>query len=299
MKNALHSVSYAGLWRGQAALSLEEFLHKAALLGFDGVELTAKHPHASTLSMNEGRATEVRRQLKTLSLECAAMAAYTDFCAGLEGGMIPLMEMQLCYLEQVIHLADQWDCRLVRVFTGYERPGVSFWEQWQACVAGIREACRLAKPYGVTIGIQNHHDIAMDAATLRSFIEEIGYENCKIMLDPWAPCAQGRDAANEIDLVFDQMVYTTLADYQKVPRYHYHPAIVNYSQELPLLRACGMGDGFIENRAFLHKLMQKGYNGWVCYEMCSDLMGGGGMENLDQKAAQFLRFMRETLAAKA
>ena len=44
MKPVLHSISYAGLWRGQAALSLEDFLRRAAGLGFAGVEITAKRP---------------------------------------------------------------------------------------------------------------------------------------------------------------------------------------------------------------------------------------------------------------
>ena len=47
IKTCLHSVSYAGFWRGQARLSVEEFLEKAKQLGFDGVMLTAKRPHVS------------------------------------------------------------------------------------------------------------------------------------------------------------------------------------------------------------------------------------------------------------
>ena len=39
MKTCLHSVSYAGVWRGHARLSVEEFLDKAKHLGFDGVML--------------------------------------------------------------------------------------------------------------------------------------------------------------------------------------------------------------------------------------------------------------------
>jgi len=42
MKTCLHSVSYAGVWRGQARLSVDEFLDKAKQFGFDGVMLMAK-----------------------------------------------------------------------------------------------------------------------------------------------------------------------------------------------------------------------------------------------------------------
>lgn len=47
VKTCLHSVSYMGIWRGQATLTVDEFLVKAKELGFDGVMLAAKRPHVS------------------------------------------------------------------------------------------------------------------------------------------------------------------------------------------------------------------------------------------------------------
>jgi hypothetical protein len=49
VKTCLHSVSYMGVWRGQATLSVDEFLVKAKELGFDGVMLAAKRPHVSLI----------------------------------------------------------------------------------------------------------------------------------------------------------------------------------------------------------------------------------------------------------
>ncbi|MCX6333677.1 MAG: hypothetical protein NT092_05150 [Bacteroidia bacterium] len=45
VKTCLHSVSYMGIWRGQATLTVDEFLVKAKELGFDGVMLAAKNWH--------------------------------------------------------------------------------------------------------------------------------------------------------------------------------------------------------------------------------------------------------------
>src|SRR3954465_14307291 len=44
----LHSVSYSGSW-GQQFLPLDDFIGKAADLGYDGVMLMAKRPHLSVL----------------------------------------------------------------------------------------------------------------------------------------------------------------------------------------------------------------------------------------------------------
>jgi hypothetical protein len=49
VRTCLHSVSYMGIWRGQATLSVDEFLLKAKELGFDGVMLAAKRPHVSLI----------------------------------------------------------------------------------------------------------------------------------------------------------------------------------------------------------------------------------------------------------
>ena len=126
MKTVLHSISYAGLWRNQAFLPLKDFLGKAATLGYDAVEITAKRPHAGALDMTPAVRKEIRSILKENKLECAAMAAYTDFCLGAGAAFIPINEMQLIYINEIIKLADEWDCRLIRIFTGYENKNVPY-----------------------------------------------------------------------------------------------------------------------------------------------------------------------------
>ena len=51
MKVCLHSVSYSGtVTPDQAILPLEAVMCKAAQLGFDGITLAAKRPHAACKS---------------------------------------------------------------------------------------------------------------------------------------------------------------------------------------------------------------------------------------------------------
>src|SRR5579871_3797099 len=57
----LHSISYGGLW-GQAALTVDETVDKAADLGFDGVLLAAKRPHLSVLDYGVKERAELRRR---------------------------------------------------------------------------------------------------------------------------------------------------------------------------------------------------------------------------------------------
>ncbi len=73
--------------------------------------------------------------------------------------------------------------------------------------------------------------------------------------------------------------------------FRYDPEAINYAAETPYSQAVPIEEGFIDYRAFLTTLAGAGFSGTVAYEMCSPLLGGGSVENLDRYAALFLKFM--------
>jgi sugar phosphate isomerase/epimerase len=292
MKTALHSISYTGGW-GQKHLSLEDFIVKASKLGYDGVEITGKRPHASILDMNDSQVLKIDKILKENNIECAALAGYTNFTAGTEHLDIPIFEMQIDYVTKMAKIASGLGCNLVRIFTGYERKDVSYQKQWEWCKIAIKECAKRAAEYGVTIGIQNHHDIALNGYQLRDFMLEVDEPNCKVMFDAWAPTINGENIEESVNAVADMIVYTTIADYVRIPRYNYKPEIVNYERSSDIIRAVPLGEGIIDYKNYLCKLGASGFNGYVAYEMCSPLRGGGSEENLDKCAKKFIEFMRQ------
>jgi len=290
-KTALHSVSYAGLW-GQASLSLADFLRRAKALGFDGVMLMAKRPHLSPLDHSVETCRQLRRQMDDLGLRVVALAGYTDFCLGGDRPDIPLREMQVLYVRELSRLARALDCNLIRVFTGYDDLKTAHDQQWTACVTLLRESARQAADFGVTLGVQNHHDAAVHHDSLFDLLEEINQPNCKAMFDAWAPALQGEDLTAAVKKMAPFIVHTTVADYVRRLRFRYQPALVNYTREPDSIRAVPMGEGFIDYRGFFRALDEIGYQGHVAYEMCSPLRGGGSEENLDRCARRFLEYMR-------
>jgi sugar phosphate isomerase/epimerase len=291
-KLALHSVSYAGVWPGQARLSLHDFLSRAAELGFDAVMLMAKRPHLSLLDMNAGARRELRRRLEDLGLRVAVLAGYNDFAVGGEVPDVPLREMQVYVIGEWSRLASDLGCPLVRVFTCFEREAVPYQAAWDHAVGCLREASRRAAEFGVTLGVQNHHDLAVHHESLADLLAEIGEPNCKACFDAWAPALQGVDLTEAVRRLAPWIVHTTVADYVRRPRYRYVPALVNYVSQDPAVRAVPMGQGFIDYDRFFAALREVGYSGYVAYEMCSPLRGGGGEENLDRCARAFLDSMR-------
>jgi sugar phosphate isomerase/epimerase len=291
MKTALHSVSYAGVWPGQARLSLDDFLERARTLGFDAVMLMAKRPHLSVLDFDAEARRHLRQKLDRLGLRVACLAGYTDFCMSTDRPDIPARELQILYVRELCRLARDLDCRLIRVFTGFDHAGASYDQQWGWCVASLRECARDAARLDVTVGVQNHHDTAAHHESLFDLLQEVNEPNCKAMFDAWAPALQGTDLVAAVKKMAPYIVHTTVADYVHRPRFRYQPNLVNYAPEADVVRAVPMGEGFIDYRGFFEALQAIGYQGYVAYEMCSYLRGGGSEQNLDRCAKRFLEYL--------
>ena len=289
----LHSVSYAGLW-GQAFLSLDQFVDKASELGFEGVMLMAKRPHLSVLDYKTKECERLRSRLEAHKLRSISVAGYTNFTADAEHGDIPHREMQIQHVTELARMAHDLGGNLVRVFTGYENAAAPYATHWKNLVAALRECARRASDYGVTVGVQNHHDIAVGYETMHDLIREVNEPNCRAMFDAWAVYLHGADLEAAAHKMAPLTVHTTVADYQLRPRYRYHPAVVNYTAEPALVQAVPMGEGSIDYRRFLKALWDGGFEGSVAYEMCSPLLPGGSLESLDACARKFLEYMRKS-----
>lgn len=294
MKTCLHSVSYAGVWRGQARLNIEEFLDKAKQLGFDGVMLMAKRPHVSPLDYDAAARKVLRDRMENLGLELACLAGYTDFTAGVDKAGIPNVEIQACYVAELARLARDLGTGMVRVFTGYERPGIPFDRQYAMVVDGLRLAGRKAAEYGAMLAVQNHHDIAAGHDMLYWLLKEVDLPNVKAAFDAWSPALQGL-SPQEIRAAVLKMapfiVHTTAAQYVRLPRYQYQDDLINFTERESLIRAVPMAEGIIDYETFFGALKEIDYQGYVGYEMCAVLDGGGDIENLDKTAKKFLEYM--------
>lgn len=286
----LHSVSYSGSW-GQACLGIEQFVEKAAELGYSGVMLTAKRPHLSILDYDAGARTKLAREIEAHGLKKVCIAGYTNFTADLEHAEIPMREMQISYVVELARLARDVGGDLIRIYTGYENPAAGYLSQWNLVVAALKECSQRAAEFGVTVGVQNHHDIAADFRSQHDLITAVGEPNCKALYDAWAPALQGADILEGARVMAPLMAHTTIANYQQRPRFRYDPEAINYAAETPYSQAVPIEEGFIDYRAFLTTLAGAGFSGTVAYEMCSPLLGGGSVENLDRYAALFLKFM--------
>ncbi len=287
----LFSVSYAGFW-GQASLDLKAFVSHAAELGYPSVMLMGKRPHLSVLDGDAERIAALAGHCRACGVTVACVAGYTNFSGGAESGEVPFIEMQVHYTRTLAEFANGLGCNLVRVFTSYERTDLPVAVNWSRTAAAIRECCDQVAGLGVTIGIQNHHDVGVHSKALMELLHDIDRPNCKLMFDAWSPCLRGEPPYETAKAMAPHTIHTTFADYVRLPRFAYDPALINYRPAgSDLVRAVPMGDGDLANAAFLRGLRDGGFDGTVAYEMCSPLRGGGAIENLDACARRFLEWL--------
>ncbi len=296
LKTCLHSVSYAGVWRGQATLPIDEFLLKAKQFGYDGVMLVAKRPHLSPLDYDAAARKRLKARIEELGLKLVCLAGYTDFTAGIDKPGIPHAEIQAAYVGELAKMARDLGTDMVRIYTGYERPQVPYDKQYAAVVDGLKLAGRQAAQYGITLAIQNHHDIALHHDAMFWLLNEVNLPNVKAAWDAWSPTLEGlsREEIRQSVLKMKPfLVHTTTAQYTVQPRYQYVPELTQYIRQEPVHRALPMGPGVIDYDSYLAALKEIGYQGYIAYEMCEVLEGGGSVENLDRVAKAFIDYMKK------
>jgi sugar phosphate isomerase/epimerase len=290
----LFSVSYAGFW-GQCRLDLKSFIAKAGALGYSAVELMGKRPHLSVLDADPKYLTELRDAAAAAGVEIATVAGYNNFTLGRDTE-IPSVEIQVAYIGQLARLAEQLGAKMLRIFTGYATQKDAFQRDWDLCIQGVRQAAAVAADHGVILGVQNHHDVGVGVDSYVEFLDEVDHPNCRAMFDPWSPALHGDDLRACARRLAPRMVQTTLADYVRLPRFAYQPGLVNYERLTDVVRAVPLGCGFIDLEGFFAGLREGGFDGYVAYEMCSPVRGGGSEENLDRTAKASVEMIHKLAA---
>jgi len=291
MQLSLFSISYSGSW-GQAALELPEFIKNAAALGYDAVMLAGKRPHLSPLDVDDERIESLKLSLREHGIRYGVIAGYTDL-SPTAAAEVPYLEMQIAYVESLARMAAGLGASVVRVFSAYECDGHPLQGVWKNAVAALREMADRAADHGVTVAVQNHHDVGVHSDALLELLHDVDRGNCRAGFDAWSPALRGEDLYDAARKMAPYTAITTNADYVRLPRYRYRPEFINYERVQPdLVRAVKFGEGFIDYAAFFRGLRDGGFDGIATYEMCSPIRGGGSRENLDEYAARYIEWMR-------
>jgi sugar phosphate isomerase/epimerase len=301
MKLGLMSVTYAGFFYSGRALSVEEMIPKAARLGFDGLELLGRAPHASPLEMDQAARLTVRRLAEAEGVEIAAIGGQTDFSFPDDR----IREWCLLHLIETIRLARDLGSPIVRVFAaGFDnmRTDASYRQQWNWAKQALQHASSVAEKAGVVLALQNHAPILHSYKHVHEMIQEVGSPALKACIDPhclwWAD--EPMDAA--VRECGPLLAHSHLEDFRTLAsnlEFFNPKGWVKYAD----WEFCPLGQGHVDHRSFVNALKEIDYSGYLVYPICGPVHRGHDLElaplsHIDELVEQALLYMRGLVSAK-
>lgn len=306
MKFSLLSVTYAGLFYNGKALSLEQQIHKAKDLGFEGLAIETKRPIASPLDLTKADRARIKSLASNEGIELVCVESVSNFCSNL----MEERENNIAMLRIVLELAKDLGVSMVKIFAAW--PGIvddvqpaiygaydrgnyfkpMFAEDlklWHRAVDGIREIADYAADMGITLVLQNHGPVLTPGyEDVLAMTKEVDRANLKICLDvPMFFNRQETDYVREsIQKCKDYIRYT-------------HYGAWNFSEsedgEIILDPAPSWG-GKINYETFIEGLHQIGYDGYLTSEYCLPILRDHklcGIEDIDEATRRGLRYMKD------
>ncbi|MCC7353419.1 MAG: sugar phosphate isomerase/epimerase [Anaerolineae bacterium] len=313
-KVGLYSITYAGMWYDGPALSIKEFIDKAKGLGFPGVELDCRAPHALPYLLKERDRKEIVAHLEKRDVELSALAANNDFSS-------PVTEHRDANIQMVvdmIRLCKDLGAPVLRIFTawmgsskrdgmgtyeiarpGYDRafPDTTFSERWQYCLEAFKIVTKYAEEDGVILALQNHPPVVRNSMDCLTMANEVNSPNFRLSFDisgerAWQDTNWVLAAARRIGDCWAHSHYG--GDYKRNPD--------GTVEKSPLGRAMGPREGNMSwnHEAWVQAMYEVGYKGYVNYEGCTPTYTSTGrlipMKVMDERVEMGRDYMLQLMS---
>ena len=223
MTPALFSVSYAGFW-GQSSLLAPRVHRQGPRVGIPGGDADGQAAAPFPAGCARRSRPPRSRAIWIASGSLPGGRGVHRFC--LRGGGRSSLFGNAGRLRRVAGPARPHPGGdIVRVFTAYEAAGLTPATVWSRVVTGLRECCDRAAEHGVTIAVQNHHDLAVHSDALLELLGDVDRPNCKLGFDAWSLWLRGEDLFEAARRMAPYTACTTNADYVRLPRFRYRAGV--------------------------------------------------------------------------
>ena len=310
MKFALLTVTYSGLFYSGKALSVEQQIHKAKSLGFEGLAIETKRPVASPLDLNKATRLRIKEVAADQGIELCAIESMSNFCSRHSEER----ENNLAMMKQVLELAHDLNVDMVKIFAAW--PGIIDDEEaismyapyekgnyfkplnpldlkvWNRAISGIREVASWAEDLGITLLLQNHAPVLRPGyEDTLAMMQEIERKNVKLCIDvPLFSDRQKSDYVREaVRNCGKNLLYT-------------HYGAWNFTEaengEVAQEPAPHHG-GKINYDTFIDALCQNDYKGYLASEYCLPLIKNhkiAGIEEVDKATILAMRYMKKLVS---
>lgn len=163
------------------AKPLEEAVNAAAKIGYQGIELRARHDKHLPPTASKERVKEIKRLVDGAGLAVTGIASFT-------GGYGILSDedcgKQLADFQRYVDMARELECDQVRHWPAWKASREATAAEWDRAVSWLRKAAEYAGTRGVKVAIEMHHGTFADtnARALR-ILRDVGMPNVAFIHD--------------------------------------------------------------------------------------------------------------------
>lgn len=305
MKVGLYTVTFSGAWYDGPGLPLDDVLKRAKAMGYDGVEIGAKRPHANPMDLNAKARERIRKQVGDLGLVIPAVAGYSSFASPI----VEQRENELLVTREQIKLTRDLGVPILRVFAawrgitlrgrhatyditrrhGPQGPDVTFLEQWNWVKECLKELADFAGECGVTLSLQNHEPLVRDHLDMLDMIREVDSPALKACLD--CPLLTSQEDAYVAQAVRDTGALQVHSHYGGE-----FDEVDGQAVQRPIRFARRSAFNY---PAFVKALKGIGYTGYLTYEFCHPCLDEHhqleGLDAVARQAELACRYMRQVI----
>jgi sugar phosphate isomerase/epimerase len=314
MKLAMLTVTYSGLFYAGKPLTIEQQIHKAKALGFEGLAIETKRPVGSPLDLSKADRSRIKKVAADEGIALCAVESMSNFCSRHSEER----ENNLAMMRYVLELSHDLGISMVKIFAAW--PGMIDDEEaiamyapyekgnyfkplnasdlrvWNRAVTGIREVATWAEDMGITLVLQNHAPVLRPGyEDTLDMVKEIDRPNLKICLDvPLYGDRQRNDYVREsVMRCKDLLLYT-----------HYGAWNFSETQDGEVVQdPAPHHGGQINYETFIESLHYIGYTGYLASEYCLPVIRNhkiAGEEEVDKASRLAMKYVKKLIAqAKA
>ncbi|MEW6355987.1 MAG: sugar phosphate isomerase/epimerase family protein [Planctomycetota bacterium] len=158
------------------AMDLFAFIKQAHRLGFKAVELLHSHFRETSHAYLD----DLTAVAQSEAMEISALSPSNDFAqvdSTKRAG-------QVAIVRSWIQIASDMRVKNLRIFTGYDKEGVSYEEQRRWVVECVKECVPLARDLEVRLAVENHSSVMRTADELVALMEEFNSPALRTNPDP-------------------------------------------------------------------------------------------------------------------
>lgn len=313
MKFGLLTVSYSGLFYDGEPLTLEQQIHKARELGFDGLAIETKRPVASPLDLSAADRRRIKEVADGEGIELCAVESMSNFADRVS----EQRENNLAMMREVLKLASDLGVDLVKIFAAW--PGLvddeaatalyapyergNYFKQlypadllpWRRAVEGIREAAVWAADLGITLVLQNHAPVLRPGyEDTLEMMREVDRPNVRLCID--APLFDGRQDDEYVREAVEECGSDILLTHYGAWNFSSSEAGEPVQDIAPNIAVR------VNYDAFVSALWDIGYKGYLVSEYCLPCIRAhriAGVEEVDRATRLSLEYIKEVVRRSA